>query len=138
MKENHPKYSVQEIPKALVYLDVANQGENFVDCEILSGNQQGNLGPTFTIRRDKNALNCELLLSNELDYEKQTYYKLDVNVRQQRVKRQGKCRKSSAFFYMSCVMHTCDTTRQIVKLPIFRPRFRRQDIEAKNLTRKKS
>ena len=104
MKENHPKYSVQEIPKALVYLDVANQGENFVDCEILSGNQQGNLGPTFTIRRDRNALNCELLLSNELDYEKQTYYKLDVNVRQQRVKRQGKCRKSSAFFYMSCVM----------------------------------
>ena len=35
-------------------------------------------------------------------------------------------------------VHTCDTTRQIVKLPIFRPLSRRHDIEAKNPTRKKS
>ena len=34
--------------------------------------------------------------------------------------------------------HTYDTTRQIVKLPIFRPLSRRHDIEAKNPTRKKS
>ena len=34
------------------------------------------------------------------------------------------------------VRQTCDTTRQIVKLPIFRPLSRRHDIEAKNPTRK--
>ena len=38
---------------------------------------------------------------------------------------------------LTCV-HTCDTTRQIVKLPIFRPLSRGYDIEAKNPTRKKS
>ena len=38
----------------------------------------------------------------------------------------------------SLYQHTCDTTRQIVKLPIFRPLSRLYDIEAKNPTRKKS
>ena len=37
-----------------------------------------------------------------------------------------------------CRTHTCDMTRQIVKLPIFRLLSRRHDIEAKNPTRKKN
>ena len=41
-------------------------------------------------------------------------------------------------FFSICIAHTCDMTRQIVKLPICRPLSRRYDIEAKNPTRKKS
>ena len=46
--------------------------------------------------------------------------------------------KQSDCLNKSLHLHTCDTTRQIVKLPIFRPLSRCHDIEAKNLTRKKS
>ena len=36
------------------------------------------------------------------------------------------------------VQHTCDTTRQIVKLPIFKPLSRHQDIDAKKTDKKKN
>lgn len=71
-------------------LDVVNQGERTVTCTILSGNIQGTQGPLFSLEPTGFNKNCMLILRGELDYEKQTEYRLEVQVSKSRKKRQCK------------------------------------------------